>query len=183
MRNGGSVLFNEEKSESQSDVLDERNVSNGDFIASQIGGLFELGFNDSQGLKVFLLSGFVVFFGDSVESEDGVGGPEVSGSKLTVAELEPLVDGGGFSRGVSVEFASFEGKVPEDGIGLVDVSFRGLEDWDFSEGMFGEVFGRFDFVPSDSFEGDWDVNESGEEINFLSSGGLVLRGVEFVAHC
>ena len=49
--------------------------------------------------------------------------------------------------------------------------------------MLGQVFRGFDFVPPDSFNGDWEVNESGEELDFLSSCRLVLRGVEFVAHC
>ena len=36
MRNGGPALLNKEKSQSQSDVLDDRNISDGDLIACQV---------------------------------------------------------------------------------------------------------------------------------------------------
>jgi len=94
-----------------------------------------------------------------------------------------LINSRGLSGSVSVEFASLGSKISKDSVGFIDESFGSLEGRNFSQRMLGKVFRRFDFVKSNSLVGDGEVNESGEEFNFLSSSGLVFRRVEYVAHC
>jgi len=88
-----------------------------------------------------------------------------------------LINSGSLSGSVSVEFSGLGSEISKDSVGFIDDSFRSLERGDFSQGMFGKIFRRFDFVKSNSLVGDGEINESGKEFNFLSSSGLVFRGV------
>jgi hypothetical protein len=48
--------------------------------------------------------------------------------------------------------------------------------------MFLEIFGRFDFIPADSFNLYREVDESEEKFYLLTCSDLVLRGVKLEAH-
>lgn len=181
--NSSTSLFIEEESQSKSDTWEERNVSDGDLVSSEVRSFLELGLNDFEDSQVILFSSFISFFGNGPEAESAVEDSGMVGRELGVVELQPLIDGCGLCWGVSVELSSFSGQVSEDGVGFVDAAFWGFKGGDLPEGVLLKVFSRFDLVEGDSLNFDGDIDELGEDLNFGAGSDLVLGRVKLVAHC
>lgn len=81
-----------------------------------LGGFLE----SALGLGVFLLAGGCPT-GDRSERCEGCG------VDLAVVEVKPLVDLGHFEGVGAVEGVLFPGEVSQDGVGLVDRAFGGLQ--------------------------------------------------------
>ena len=89
---------------------------------------------------------------------------------------------GFFKRGGTVEGLASSGDVAEDGEGLKDVAFGGLEEGNFAEGMLGEIlFGVEVFVVDVLFD-EWDFEELCGDDNLCGT-GVGRGGKEGQGHC
>lgn len=178
----GSGLFVEDRPEEESDSTDKGNISNGDLVTNQVRSLLELSINHSQGLKVVLLSSFILLLGHWSESEHSVDGAGVVGVELSVLVFEPLVNLSSLNGRVSVELAGPASEVTQDGSGLEDGALRSLKSRHLAEGMLGQVFGGLQLVPGKAVQLDGDVDETQQELHLSTCRCIVLGGVKGQSH-
>lgn len=139
--NGWSDFLVENQSENESNVDDQCNISNWDFVSCKIGSLSQLIVNYSQNLQVVFLASLIDFFGQSwVVAQSSIDSSGIQWTDLSIDELEPLVNWGSLSSVVSIELSNLSGEVSEDGSWLKEISFRSFQRWYFAKRMYFQIF-------------------------------------------